>query len=316
MAQYKVAQDVEAEDKLLGPFSFRQFIYLIIVAVACALAWGLARIFVALAIIPLPVILFFGALALPLRKDQPMEIYMAALVSFYLKPRKRIWIPDGRESLIQITAPKVEEINRTKDLAQEEVEQRFSYLADIADTGGWSIRHVTPQPQSQINSAMEPDQYFAAQQTEDPLGDDGSVAHNFDTLISDADVARRQYMVERMHQAATLSTGQQTAIPPQSTNNQSSVPPRYSPYPTIHQSVVQPLGNQTAGVQPAPATQQIPSVPTAPEPAATSAEPVSDDIIGLANNSSLSIQTIQQEANRIRQKEQEADSGEVFISLH
>lgn len=315
MAQYKVAQDVEAEDKLLGPFSFRQFIYLIIVAVACALAWGLARIFVALAIIPLPVILFFGALALPLRKDQPMEIYMAALVSFYLKPRKRIWIPDGRGSLIQITAPKVEEVNRTKDLAQEEVRRRFSYLADIADTGGWSIRHVTPQPQAQINSAMEPDQYFAAQQTEDPLGDDGSVAHNFDTLISDADVTRRQYMVEQMRQAATLPTGQQTATPPQPPN-QSSVPPRYSPYPTIHQSVVQPLGNQTAGVQPAPATQQIPSVPTAPEPAATSAEPVSDDIIGLANNSSLSIQTIQQEANRIRQKEQEADSGEVFISLH
>ena len=28
MAQYKVPQDVEAEDKLIGPFSFRQFIYL------------------------------------------------------------------------------------------------------------------------------------------------------------------------------------------------------------------------------------------------------------------------------------------------
>ena len=314
MAQYKVAQDVEAEDKLLGPFSFRQFIYLIVVAVACALAWGLSRIFIALAIIPLPVILFFGALALPLRKDQPMEVYIAAIVSFYLKPRKRIWVPDGRESLIQITVPKVEEVNRTKDLAQEEVRQRFSYLADIADTGGWSIRHVTPQPQAQVNSAMEPDQYFAAQQTEDLLGDDGSIAHNFNTLISDADVARRQYMVEQMRQAATPPTGQQT-IPPQP-QNQSSIPPHYSPYPTIHQSVVQPLGNQTAGVQPAPTTQQTPSAPTTPTPAATSAEPVSDDIIGLANNSSLSIQTIQQEANRIRQKEQEADSGEVFISLH
>lgn len=314
MAQYKVAQDVEAEDKLLGPFSFRQFIYLIVVAVACALAWGLSRIFIALAIIPLPVILFFGALALPLRKDQPMEVYIAAIVSFYLKPRKRIWVPDGRESLIQITVPKVEEVNRTKDLAQEEVRQRFSYLADIADTGGWSIRHVTPQPQAQVNSAMEPDQYFAAQQTEDLLGDDGSIAHNFDTLISDADVARRQYMVEQMRQAATPPTGQQT-IPPQP-QNQSSIPPHYSPYPTIHQSVVQPLGNQTAGVQPAPTTQQTPSAPTTPTPAATSTEPVSDDIIELANNSSLSIQTIQQEANRIRQKEQEADSDEVFISLH
>ena len=314
MAQYKVEQDVEAEDKLLGPFSFRQFIYLIIVAAACAVAWGLARIFIALAIIPLPVILLFGALALPLRKDQPMEIYMAALVSFYLKPRKRIWIPDGRESLIQITAPKVEEINR-KDLAQEEVEQRFSYLADIADTGGWSIRHVTPQAQAQVNSAMEPDQYFAAQQTEDPLDDDGSVAHNFDTLISDTNVAQRRYIAEQMRQAATPTAAQQTVPPPQSPN-QSSVPPRYSPYPTIHQSVVQPLGNQTAEVQPVPVTQQIANIPSAPTPAATSAEPVSDDIIGLANNSGLSIQTIQQEANRIRQKEQEADNGEVFISLH
>jgi hypothetical protein len=87
MAVYKVAQDVEADDKLIGPFSFRQFIYLIIVAISIALAWGLSHVFVGLAIIPLPLIVFFGALALPLRKDQPMEVYMAALVSYYLKPR-------------------------------------------------------------------------------------------------------------------------------------------------------------------------------------------------------------------------------------
>ena len=38
MAEYKVAQDVEADDKLIGPFSFRQFIYLIVVAGASAIA--------------------------------------------------------------------------------------------------------------------------------------------------------------------------------------------------------------------------------------------------------------------------------------
>ena len=52
MAVYKVAQDVEADDKLIGPFSFRQFVYLIIVALSIAIAWGLGRIFVGLAIIP------------------------------------------------------------------------------------------------------------------------------------------------------------------------------------------------------------------------------------------------------------------------
>ncbi len=45
MASYKVPQDVEADDKLLGPFSFRQFIYLIIVAMAIALAWALSQLF-------------------------------------------------------------------------------------------------------------------------------------------------------------------------------------------------------------------------------------------------------------------------------
>ena len=133
MATYKVPQDVEADDKLIGPFSFRQFIYLIIVALAGAGAWGLAQIFVGLAIIPLPIILLFGALALPLRKDQPMEIYLAAIVSYYLKPHKRLWDPDGVESLIEITVPKTIEIHRTKDITQADAEQRFSYLANIVD---------------------------------------------------------------------------------------------------------------------------------------------------------------------------------------
>ena len=72
MATYKVPQDVEADDKLLGPFSFRQFVYLIIVAASIGIAWILAQIFIGLIIIPMPFIIFFGALALPLKKDQPM----------------------------------------------------------------------------------------------------------------------------------------------------------------------------------------------------------------------------------------------------
>ena len=95
MAVYKVPQDVEAEDKLLGPFSFKQFIFLLIAVASIAIAYGLSRILLPLAIIPLPVVIFFGTLALPLRKDQPMEVYLAAIISFILKPKKRLWRPDG-----------------------------------------------------------------------------------------------------------------------------------------------------------------------------------------------------------------------------
>jgi hypothetical protein len=45
MGSYKVPQDVEADDKLLGPFGFRQLIYLGIVALAGAGAFGLYQMF-------------------------------------------------------------------------------------------------------------------------------------------------------------------------------------------------------------------------------------------------------------------------------
>ena len=186
MATYKVPQDVEADDKLIGPFSFRQFIYLIIVVMAIALAWGLAQLFVGLAIIPIPIILLFGALALPLRKDQPMEIYLAAIISYYIKPRRRLWEPDGIETLIQITVPKIVEIQRSKNISQADAEQRFSYLAGIVDSGGWAIRGAGAQasPSTTLNN----DVFLEAQSAEDVLDSNNSVAQSFNTMISKEDV--------------------------------------------------------------------------------------------------------------------------------
>ena len=300
MAEYKVAQDVEADDKLIGPFSFRQFIYLIVVAGASAIAWGLAQVFIPLAILPLPVILLFGALALPLRKDQPMEIYLAAIVSFHLKPRNRIWSPDGISSLIEIVAPEEIEVKRSKELSQIEAEQRFAYLADIADTGGWSIRHAAQPQTPATNTSMIPDQYYVAQQTEDVLDDNGDIAHNFDTMISSADAARRERMVQQMQQAT--ETPSSTPSIDVSRQNNTNVP-YYNPYPTIHQSTLQPLTDQYNA-----------NTPVLADAENTSVNPVSNDIISLANNSNLSVQTIQHEAKRIQDKKD--IDGEVFISLH
>jgi hypothetical protein len=123
MAVYKVAQDVEADDKLIGPFSARQFIYLVVAVVFGGAAWGLSQIFIGLAIIPLPLVFLFVVLALPLRKDQPMEVYLGALISYFLKQRKRIWIPDGVESLVEITVPKTVEVQRTKSISENEAER-------------------------------------------------------------------------------------------------------------------------------------------------------------------------------------------------
>lgn len=319
MAEYKVPQDVEADDKLIGPFSFRQFIYLIIVAASIAVGWGLGQLFLPLAIIPLPIILFFGLLALPLRKDQPMEIYMAAIVSFYLKPRKRLWVSDGIQSMVEITAPKTVEVQRTKDLSRHEAEQRLSYLADIVDTGGWAVRGVA---QPEANSAMQTDAFFEAQQTIDVLDDSGGVAQSLTTMISQADAKRRQEIMERItHQAPATTPAPPVPVPqpivadpyvalqpptPQPVIDTPDPHLSLNPYPAaMHQSVIRPLSQQPTPPAPQPA---------APQPS-TSEKPVSPGIINLANNADLSIETIAHEAKRIQQKESQLNDDEVVISL-
>jgi hypothetical protein len=77
--------------------------------------------------------------------------------------------------------------------------------------------------------------------------------------------------------------------------------------------VINPLGK---AIQVNPQT----TAPTQPEPQketplSTSEKQLSPDIINLASNSDLSIETIQREADRISKKDSDDDGEEVVISL-
>ena len=303
MAVYKVPQDVEADDKLIGPFSFRQFIYLIIVAIAIATGWVLGRLFLPLSITVLPVVVFFGALALPLRKDQPMETYMAAMLSFYLKPRKRLWDPDGIDSLIEITAPKTIEYNLTKDIDQAEASRRLSYLADIVDSQGWAVRGpgvVAP------NSAMNDDVYNEAQKTEDIQDSNSLTAQSLKFKLDQSDAQHHQDLVNIMSHKRTfddLVKDKQPIVDKTLNNNQQTIP-IYNPYPDeIKQSVIEPTYN-THVIERRPNIEPIKSSLNTSNNLATA------DIISLASNTDLSIESIAKEANRIKKKQ-----GEVYIPL-
>jgi len=328
MATYKVPQDVEADDKLIGPFSFRQFIYLIAVVLGGVAAWGLAQLFIGLVIIPLPIIIFFGALALPLRKDQPMEVYMAAMVSYFLKPHKRLWDPEGIETVIEITAPKTYEEKRTKNLSQDEAEQRLGYLANIVDSGGWAIRGTNGAPNMSINN----DVFLEAQGAVDVLDANTSIAQSFNQLMSETSTRAKEEAVERM-KAATFSPS--PVLAPVQAQMADMVMPEFDPYPTdIQQTVIQPLNDPshmaeqnitqapTTSVYTAPQSTPLPPIaqvtptPSQESPVATSDTPVSADIMNLVKNAEgLSVATLQSRGDQIHKKLEEEASDEVFVSL-
>ena len=305
MSVYKVPQDVEAEDKLLGPFSFRQFVFLIIAVIGIAIAYGLSTILLPLAIIPVPIILFFGALALPLKKDQPMEVYLAAVISFMLKPKKRLWQPDGIERLVEVIAPKVEEKTYGNNYDQAEVQRRLSYLANLVDSQGWSIRGV-----NNPNSSMRADLFNEGQAANDILDENSTTAQNINHLINQSDVRRRQEVIQKMQtgQSATPPPTQtpQSSQPSQPDNSTPATPLQMNPYPTMRQSVLNPVSGRPAAN--APVQTQPTTTPQA------SVNEVPPAIIELANNRDLSIETIAREANRIQQENKLSDE-EVVISL-
>ena len=331
MAQYKVPQDVEADDKLLGPFSFRQFVYLLIAGGLIALGVALFQIFPLLAIIPLPFVLLLGALALPLKKDQPMETYLAAIVSYYLKPRTRRWTPGQKDTTITITAPKKkDEETRIRDITGEEATHRLSFLADIMDTEGYAIKGSGAK-------RMDEDLVMEANTTSDMFE-----TNHYDSLestIARDEIDRHEKVMQEMREAIekneqlggatvqdapvnnTNTTNETASVVRSNANNvvvglseivnersgeeskkveQDSLKPNFdSPVVVMPGSdvVTEAVEKSNLVKKPEKKTKQIMAKPS---------------IIELANNPDYSVATISKEAKRLKER----DEGEVFISLH
>lgn len=313
MAVYKVPQDVEAEDKLIGPFGFRQFIYLIIVAFACFVAYILSQIFIGLILIPMPFILFFAAIALPLRKDQPTETYLAAILQYNLKSKKRLWMPDGVLSTVEITAPKKVEESRVKDITQDEALDRLDHLSQIMDTRGWSARGVfNPDVDSTSNTSLAAGVVAEADKATDILEDT-----SFDKLIDQQKAISQKTAVDRMEKATTakptpVTKAPQVPVEPPvekfKTDDEILKGLKFDPYPkSIHQAVIKPISGQQTDD---PVTDDDDDTQTAKS---TSEIGPSPDIINLVDNSEgLKVSTLAKQASRISDQKDE----EVEIKLH
>lgn len=214
MAVYKVIQDVEAEDKILGPLTLRQFVYAGITVILLYLTYfvvskGLA----VMAIVFFPPAIVFGFFAFPWSRDQPTEVWALAKIRFLFKPRRRIWDQSGAKELVTVTAPKrVEEIVSNR-LSQTEVKSRLRALADTIDSRGWVVKTGTQfgaqtfgQPQVasdrllEVNQASKQPVIATDVQASDDILDEKANprAQRVDSMISATAQAHRQKLIEQL----------------------------------------------------------------------------------------------------------------------
>lgn len=237
MATYKVIQDIEAEDKLLGPFGLRQFIYLVICVGLLFMCYLLISRAGMIGLLFTPIFLapaaFLGFLAFPFSKDQPTELWMLARINFLFRPRKRIWNQSGVQELVSITAPKHQEHQYTNNLTQHEVHSRLQALAETLDSRGWAAKnagqaYVSPldaNPDRLVDAGALPQEVAAEVYTDnfDPAAGSNPVAAHFDDMLQAKAQEHRQQLMQQMQTplpepaspAAPAANAQPAAAPPQ-----------------------------------------------------------------------------------------------------
>lgn len=337
MASHKVIQDIEAEDKFVGPLTLRQFIFAMVGAFfgylnVFALGKGAPWAFIIFA----PPMFFCFFLAIPWSKTQPTEIWVLAKLRFHFKPKKRIWDQSGLQELVTITAPKKPEKVLTKNLSREEVKSRLQALADTIDSRGWAIKHATLQEATSsgsgsdrlidISSIPEPVPEEDLRSVPDVMDEEAApLASNIEHLIEDKDKQRRQQLYDKMD---NIRKGK--PLEEEADNEMAVSPPPEEPHALSNEAEEQLLAAElekrkanarlsernmhtiSAGKNKADAKKQPARADSTDtkKPQADMTTPVQPDILELAQNNDLNVATIARQANK------KDDDNEVVVSLH
>ncbi len=233
MAVYKVIQDIEAEDKLIGFLTLKGFIYALIAGTLgyinfrLLLSGGPPSVRYATVFVLFFPMALFGVLAAPIGKDQPTEVWLLSHVQFLLKRRKKVWDQMGLSQLVTITVPKKIEKHLTKEFSQTEVKSRLKALADTLDSRGWATKNATVdingQPGYFQAGAGESDRLIGVSgisqttpvldlhDADDILDEDNNAAAGkVKEMMLQADAKRKQEIVDRFNAARQTGQAMQT----------------------------------------------------------------------------------------------------------
>lgn len=90
MAQYQVPQFIDIEDRIIGPLTLKQFLYLAFAAALLFVFWFLFKLYIWI-IIALPIAVIALAFAFLKINDRPFIYFFLAAVFYFIKPKLYIF---------------------------------------------------------------------------------------------------------------------------------------------------------------------------------------------------------------------------------
>jgi hypothetical protein len=89
--QYSVPQFIDVQDKIIGPLTVRQFLYILGGVGALFVIWVVAPSIEVFLVPAIPVLGFFAALAFAKVNGRPFTVFLFSMVQYTIRPRVRLW---------------------------------------------------------------------------------------------------------------------------------------------------------------------------------------------------------------------------------
>lgn len=150
--QYKVPQKIDLEDKIIGPLTLVQFMYLMAGGMIFYIAMNIST--ATLILIGLPVAVLALALAFLKIQDQPFSRFLLAMIMYVVRPKERFWQKDlAREQFSsEVSTFKKEEKKEEKFEARKVEKSQLEELARALDTKTWDEIEKSKVKRQKYNS--------------------------------------------------------------------------------------------------------------------------------------------------------------------
>lgn len=143
--QFKVPQNIDMADRIVGPLTLVQFLYLLLGGIVVYFLFTTVSpvsfgIFLLTAV---PIILFTLALTFLKIQDQPFGKFVRSFTLYMTRPKARVWFKEGIDTSLIITPDKVE---KTEHIEHKTIKKsELDKLIHVLDNGGHvSLAHTTP----------------------------------------------------------------------------------------------------------------------------------------------------------------------------
>ncbi len=137
MLQYNVPQFVDQQDKVIGPLTIKQFMFLVIGVVLAGFLWPITPNILFFLIFAIPVLVIAIMLAFVKIRGQTFLTFVINVIIFFIQPQLFLWSRDPKSQSEIIVRPTVQKKDTTSKTPDKQYSQRrVEEIAWVLDTYG------------------------------------------------------------------------------------------------------------------------------------------------------------------------------------